>query len=136
VGAKKRPKWGRAGRSYKKSTSDVAISLIQYMELAKAAREYLNKEKRSNVKIDFRLQVEAEFCLGILFNILKVTRTFVVGIQKEIHADKKVFEGEVKRFSDGAVPEKSVLVTKNLEGEMGQIIRRDKNLERVKLVGG
>lgn len=125
---KSRPKWGHVGKLSKRSLEEVASGLVTYMELAKAARKYLEATKRFNPRIDFRLSVEAEFCMSALLSLFKVTKAFVKSTQDMILLDKEAFKEQVKKFSDGIVPEAPTIVTKDLVGEMAQIIQRDKNL--------
>jgi len=132
---KSRPKWGHASKSGKRDSEDKAVSFIKYMELAKASRKYLKATNRFNSKIDFRLSVEAEFCLAALEHVFKVTKAFIAKVQHMILSDEETFKKEVERFCEGIVPTKPTIVTKNLEGEMAQIIQRDKALKaRRKLI--
>jgi len=127
---KSRPKWGHVGKLGKRSLDEVASGFVTYMELAKAARKYLKATNRFNPKIDSRLYIESEFCMYALLYLFRVTKAFVRNVQDTIFLDKDAFKEEVKRFSDGVIPEAPTIVTKNLVGEMAQIIQRDKNLAR------
>jgi hypothetical protein len=127
---KNRYKWGHVGKLGKRSLEEVASGLITYMELAKAARKYLKATKRFNQRIDFRLSIEIDFCMYVLLYLFKVTKAFVRSTQDMILLDKEEFKEQVKKFSDGIIPEAPVVITKNLVGEMAQIIQRDKNLGR------
>ena len=129
-GKKNRPKWGHVGKLGKRSLEEVASGLITYMELAKAARKYLKATKRFNPRIDFRLSIEIDFCMYVLLYLFKVTKAFVRSTQDAILLDKEAFKEQVKKFSDGIIPEAPTIVTKNLVGEMAQIIQRDKNSGR------
>lgn len=131
---KNRPKWGKVNKLAKRSLTEVATSLVKYMELAKASREYLKKTNRINPSIDFRLLIEAEFCQATLEYLFKVTKAFVANTQKSIHDNEKEFKEEVKQFSDGIIPEVPLIVTKNLEGEMGKIIQHGKVMKEGKFV--
>lgn len=125
---KNRPKWASVGKLSKRSLTDVASGLVTYMELAKAARKYLKATNRFNPKIDSRLLVEADFCMYILLYLFRVTKTFVRSVQDTIFLDKDAFKEEVKKFSNGVIPEAPAIITKDVVGEMAQIIQRDKNL--------
>jgi len=122
MGKKNRPNWGKAPRSSKKTLENVALNFIKYMELAKAARGYLKATNRFKPKVDFMLQVEADFCLTSLESLFRVSKAFVIDGQKLVLADVEQFKEEVKRFSDGCIPERPLIVTGNLEQEMTKII--------------
>jgi len=94
------------------------------MELVKAGRQYLKATRRFNEKLDFRLSVEEEFCMGALEYLFKVSKTFIADAQRMVHV--KGFEEEVKKFCDSIVREKPLITTDNLGKEMAQIIGRDK----------
>lgn len=126
---KSRPKWSYASKSGRQSSDDEAMSFIKYMELAKASRKHLKATNRFNPKIDFRLSVEVEFCLGALEYIFKVTKAFIAKAQHMILRDEEGFKKEVERFCEGIAPAKPTIITKNLVGEMAQIIQRDKTLK-------
>ena len=119
---KNRPKWGKISGSGKRTLDDVALNFVKYMELAKAARIYLKATNRYKLKIDFMLEVEANFCLDALERIFRVSKAWIAEAQKFVLSDKEKFRDEVKGFSDGAIPEKPLIVTGNLEGEMAKII--------------
>lgn len=129
-GRKSKPKWAHVGKLGKRSLTDVASGLVTYMELAKAARKYLKATNRFNPKIDSRLLVEADFCMYVLLYLFRVTKTFVRSVQDTIFLDKDAFKEEVKRFSDSIIPEAPTIITKDVVGEMAQIVQRDKNLAR------
>lgn len=112
----------------------MAVSLVKYMELATASRGHLEKTNRFNPKIDFRLLIEAEFCLATLQYLFKVTKAFIADVQKSVHDNEKEFEEEVKQFSDGIIPEAPLIITKDLEGEMGKIMQHDKVMKGGKLI--
>lgn len=127
---KSRPKWSYASKLGKQDSEDKAVSFIKYMELAKASRKHLEATNRFNSKIDFRLSVEIEFCSAALEYIFKVTKAFIAKVRHMILLDEKGFEKEVERFCEGIIPTKPTIITKNLVGEMAQIIQRDKNLAK------
>lgn len=126
---KSRPKWSYASKSGKRGSDGEAVSFIKYMELAKASRKHLKATNRFNPKIDFRLSVEVEFCEAALEYIFKVTKAFIANTRHMILSNEKGFEEEVERFCEGIIPTKPTIVTKNLVGEMAQIIQRDKALK-------
>lgn len=126
MGSKGRPKWGKSNVNTKRSLTDIAVSLINYMELTKSARKYLVDTKRFNRVIDFRLQVEAEFCDGILLHVFKLSKAFIKKTQDLILLKEDEFKEEVKRFSDGIIPEQPTIITQNLDKEMGKIVGRDR----------
>jgi len=126
---KNRPRWGYTGKSDRRGSDDKAVNFIKYMELAKASRKHLKATNRFNTRIDFRLSVEAEFCLGALEYIFKVTKAFIAKVQHMILQDEEGFKKEVERFCEGIIPTKPTIITKNLVGEMAQIIQRDKTLK-------
>ena len=121
MSGKKRPKWGKVSGPSKKTLNDVALNFVKYMELAKAARNYLKATNRYKPKIDFMLQVEADFISNSLKEIFKVSDAFIIEAREFIFFDKEKFKDEVKRFSDGAIPEKPLIVTGNMKGELAKI---------------
>lgn len=127
---KNRPKWSYVGKLGKRSLDEVASGFVTYMELAKAARKYLKATNRFKPKIDYRLYIEADFCMYSLLYIFKVTKAFIKDVQDMLLLDKETFKEEVKKFSNSIIPEVPTLITKDLVGEMAQIIQRDKNLAR------
>jgi len=128
---KGKKKWATSGGREKRSLDSVAVSFIRYAELAKAARIYFKATNRFDPKMDFKLFIEAEFCMGTLLHFFKVTKSFIASIQHMVLESEK-FKEEVKEFCEGLIPERSRLVTKNLEGEMAQIMQRDKAIKKRK----
>ena len=135
--SKKRKKYDKVGNLGKRSLENVAVSIIKYMTLAEASRKYLKENNRFNPRIDFRLYVEADFSVAALTHFFKVTKSFIARVQERIRLDESGFKKEVEDFCDAiapATPEKSSLVTKNLEGEMAQIIQRDKTMKKRRII--
>jgi len=129
---KGKKKWATLGGKNKRSLDSVAVSFIRYAELAKAARIYFKATNRFDPKMDFKLFIEAEFCVGTLLHFFKVTKSFIANMQHVVVTGEK-FKEEVKEFCEGLIPERSRLVTKNLEGEMAQIMQRDKTAGKGKI---
>ena len=117
-------KWETMNKSNKTTLDEVIIDVVAYMELSVASRKYLKATKRFNPKIDFRLQVEAEFCINLLVNIFKLSKSFIVNAQHTVSNHEK-FKEEVKRFCNSIIPEKPLIVTDNLGREMAKIIQQD-----------
>jgi len=116
--------------------NNVALQCVWYMELAKGAMLYLRHHKRLTEGIVFRLQTEINMLVGIMQNWLGLTSSWVQEVSVEIKQDKDKWMEEVKKFADRLAPEKSRLVTKNLEGEMQNLIKREKLLDTEKEVPG
>jgi len=127
VAKKKRPKWASDVVTGKRTLETVAVSMIKYMELAMAARIYLEATNRFNPKLDFRLYSEADFIMNALENIFHLKKSFIADVQYNIKKDKKRWEEEVKDYCQGISPEKPLIATgPSMEVEMNKIIQRDK----------
>jgi len=124
---KRRPKWAMDIATGKRTLETVAVSFIRYMELAMAARIYLEATNRFNPKLDFRLYSEADFIMNALEHIFHLKKSFIADVQYNTKKDKKKWEEEVKDYCQGISPEKSLIATgPNMEAEMAKIIQRDK----------
>jgi len=84
---------------------DLALQLVFYSELAHAALFYLDKEKRLTQELGYRLELEAKFCTGILFNMMNLNANLVHSMIKQIHVDAEKFQDEVKQFAQAVAPD-------------------------------
>jgi len=124
---KKRPKWAMDVATGKRTVETVAIAFIKYMELASAARKYLETTNRYNQKMDFRLYCEVFFIEGSLMHMFHLKPSFIADVQYNIKKDKEKWEKEVKDYCQNVSPEKPLITTgSNMELEMKKIIQRDK----------
>ncbi len=124
---KKRPKWAMDIATGKRTLQTVAVAFIKYMELATAARKYLEATNRFNQKLDYRLYSEVYFIAGALEHMFHLKKSFIADVQYNIKKDKERWEKEVKDYCQNISPEKSLIATgPNMEAEMAKIIQRDK----------
>jgi hypothetical protein len=114
----------------------IIIDIINYVEVATGALNYLANQKRLTPQMQFRLEIESKFARNMVLSYFKVTPSYLQDIVEEIHEDKDVFQKAVIEFADAVVPEKSLLVTKNLEGEMKNIIGQQKMLSKKDIIIG
>lgn len=105
--------------------NNVALQCVWYMELAKSAMLYLRHHKRLTEAVVFRLQTEINMLGGIMVNWLGLVPSWIQEVSIEIKQDKDKWFEEVKKFADLIAPEKSLLVTNNLEGEMHNLMGRE-----------
>ena len=84
---------------------DLAFQLTTYSELANAALFYLDKEKRLTQELGYRLELEAKFCTGILFNMMNINANLIHSMIKRVHEDEEKFQDEVKRFAQAVAPD-------------------------------
>lgn len=104
---------------------NLLLQNVWYMELAKSAKLYLAQNKRLTQGIAFRLDVEIHFIVNQLKNWAGVSPSWVNNTAQEIRKDEEMWFKEVKKFADLLVPEKSLIVTDNLEKEMMNIKGRN-----------
>jgi hypothetical protein len=104
---------------------NVILQSVWYMELAKDALVYLNHHKRLNRTIQFRFEVEVNLIMNQLKNWFGVSPAWVMKTAEDIRADKEKWQEEVKKFADLIAPEKSLIVTDNLEQELLNIKGRN-----------
>lgn len=105
----------------KDKLEQVTESLIGYQELAKAALIKLQREKRGNPQLWFKLQVEIQFAVQILRGMFKVDLAYFQEVVDRAHRDPE-WDEEVKKFANGLVPEKPLLITtEDFARELGQL---------------
>ena len=102
--------------------TNVSFQCVWYMELAKAGKIYLAKRKRLSNVLKFRLDTEINMVVGIMETWLGLAPSWIQKMSDEIKADSDKWVDEVKRYADMLSPEKSLLVTENLVGEMGKLL--------------
>lgn len=125
---KKKPGIPSALKGYKKedqlTLTGVIIDIINYVEVANGALNYLANKKCLTQLLQFKLQTELQFAKNMILSYFKVAPSYVQTITDEIHVDNETFQKAVKEFADAMVPDQSVLVTKNLHGEMQKIMTK------------
>ena len=103
----------------------VILQSVWYMELSKDVIMYLGHNKRLTQQTHFRFQVEANLIFNQLKNWFGVSPAWIQKTAQDIREDKETWLKEVKNFADRVAPEKSLLVTKNLEQELMSIKGRN-----------
>lgn len=87
---------------------DLAYQLIGYSELANSVIFYLEKEKRITPELGYRLELEAGFCVNIVFNMMNLSPNIVEGMIKQVHSDEEKYDKEVKKFAEAVAPDDKV----------------------------
>ena len=123
---KGKKKWATKVEPTHRTLETVGELLARYAELARAARKHLKATNRFDPKLDFKLHTEAEFCTGALIHFFHLKEDFIVGAQEKYFKSEE-FEDEVKQFCNDLIPERPILITNNLEGEIAQLMKRSKS---------
>ena len=84
---------------------DLAYQLIGYSELSNSVIFYLEKEKRLTPELGYRLELEAKFCVNIVFNMMNLNHNLVEDMIKRVHNDEARYDKEVKRFAEAVAPD-------------------------------
>ena len=117
---------GRSGSLKDMNLLDnVILPSVWYRELAKDAKMYLAQHKRLTQIIALRLDIEANLITNQLKNWFGVSPAWVHNTAQGIREDQEKWFEEVKKFADLLAPEKSLIVTDNLEKELLNLKGRD-----------
>ena len=100
----------------------IIIDLINYIEVSTGVSNYLANKKVLKPEVQARISIETSFARNIVLSYFKVTPSYLQEVVEEIHQDKEAFEDSVKKLADMIAPDQSILVTKNLDGEMQNIM--------------
>ena len=100
----------------------IIIDLINYIEVSTGVLNYLANKKLLKPQVQARISIETNLVKNIVFSYFKVTPSYLQEVVEEIHQDKEAFEDSVKKLADMLAPDQSILVTKNLDGEMQNIM--------------
>jgi len=100
----------------------IIIDLINYIEVSTGVLNYLANKKLLKPQVQARISIETNLVKNIVFSYFKVTPSYLQEVVEEIHQDKEAFEDSVKKLADMIAPDQSILVTKNLDGEMRNIM--------------
>jgi len=100
----------------------IIIDLINYIEVSTGVSNYLANKKVLKPEVQARISIETSFARNIVLSYFKVTPSYLQEVVEEIHQDKEAFEDSVKKLADMLAPDQSILVTKNLDGEMQNIM--------------
>lgn len=87
---------------------DLAYQLIGYSELSNSVIFYLEKEKRLTPELGYRLELEARFCVNIVFNMMNLNPNLVEDMIKRVHDDEERYDKEVKKFAEAVAPDAKV----------------------------
>jgi len=94
------------------------LQCIHYVELSKDAVAYLRKHKRSTQFIELRFNIEANLIINQLVKWLGISPAWIDQTVSSLRANQETWKKEVENFADLVSPEKSMLVTQNLEQEL------------------
>jgi len=108
----KRAAWATKTSAHSRLT-DLALQLLGYSEVAKAAMVSLEKERRLPQSVGFRLTIESNMCNNILTYMMRLSPAEIDRLLVTIHKDSKRFEAEVKDLMESVSPDKKakVLIT-------------------------
>jgi hypothetical protein len=88
----------------------VSESVIGYMTLLTAAYGILEKKKRGNPKLLYKLQVEISLLSGLLQNIFELDVSYIQSVVDRAHKDPD-FLPEAGRYADMLAPPAKLIIT-------------------------
>jgi len=95
----------------------VVYGLVKFVEIGKSAVIKVSTEKRKvNPQNMFRLECNIDFAINILINYFMLAPSYLQELADNIVQEKE-FMDEVNRFADTLAPDKSVLITDNINRE-------------------
>jgi len=95
--------------------------LIKFVEIGNSAIKKVQNEQRQCGKADmFRLQCNIDFAIGIILNYFGLEPSFIQTMADDV-AKEEDFEEEVGKFADKLAPNKSILVTDNIQQEFRNV---------------
>ena len=113
--------------------AEVIESIVVYGELAKASARKLSKENRLSELLNLRLMIEAQFCMHLLFHLIRVPQEVIIGLQRSC-VEHPNFADEVQKFIDRLLPKKGILITPDeFKKELSSALREGRMVDQSKI---
>lgn len=128
-----RPKKIEGNKQEQASFSRMVYGLVKFVEIGKSALTKVTRGQRKvNQQNAFRLECNVEFAVNILMEYLDLAPSYLQELADSIIQEEN-FMKEVDGFADSIAPDKSVLVTKNINKEFKSVTTMNKFAKGIKI---